>query len=204
MLKFESIEIKFENKILLSNFNYEIKKNDKIYLDGKSGTGKSSFLKMICGFVVPNSGKIYYNNEEVNSSNIRDFRKKISYISQGVDLPDKVVNDYINEIRFYSNNRTLFFEEKILHEYLYQFDLSENILSKNIKELSGGEKQRLSFIIAISLDRDILLLDEVSSGLDEDLKLKLVDFVGKLEKTVLIVSHDKHWSNIKNIRRLRW
>ncbi len=159
---------------------------------------------MICGFVQPSKGKMFYNNKEINSTNIREFRKNISYISQGVDLPAKIVSEYLDEIQSYSNNKERNFDRDKLIKYLNEFELKENILKKNIKDLSGGERQRLSFIIAISLERDILLLDEITSGLDEELKLKVINFIEKINKTVLVVSHDRHWNSVRNLRKLRW
>lgn len=69
--------------------------------------------------------------------------------------------------------------------------LSLYILSKNINQLSGGEKQRLAFVIIILLDRKIWILDEITSSLDQDMKEKVINYILNTNKTVILVSHDK-------------
>ena len=79
----------------------------------------------------------------------------------------------------------------ILIQTLKEFNLDSNILSKNINQLSGGEKQRLAFVIIILLDRKIWILDEITSSLDQDMKEKVINYILNTNKTVILVSHDK-------------
>jgi len=73
------------------------------------------------------------------------------------------------------------------------FELSEDILSKNIEELSGGEKQRIAIINALILNRKIFFLDEITSALDKVLKARTLDyFLQNPDLTVLYISHDSY------------
>lgn len=203
MIEFKNLNLKFNDKIIFENFNYKIDKNDKILLNGKSGTGKTTLFRIICGFESVNSGEVLYNNEIISYKNIHKIRNKIAYISQDVDLSEEIVIDVIKEVYSFKNNKNIIYNEDNIKQLLQEFSLEENTLNKNTKDLSGGERQRLGIIIAILLNREIYLLDEITSGLDEILKTKIIDYFMKLDKTIIVISHDLHWKD-KNMKELRW
>ena len=75
-----------------------------------------------------------------------------------------------------------------------ELELEHDILDKNFQELSGGEKQRIGILTSLLLNRDIYLLDEVTSALDMKLKKKVADyFLAQEDWTLLIISHDQEW-----------
>ena len=75
-----------------------------------------------------------------------------------------------------------------------ELELNQDILEKNFENLSGGEKQRIGILIALMLERDVFLLDEVTSALDSELKKKVVDhFLKHKDWTLFIISHDREW-----------
>ena len=75
-----------------------------------------------------------------------------------------------------------------------ELGLEDDILDKNFQELSGGEKQRIGILIALLLNRDIYLLDEVTSALDVNLKKTVADyFLARENWTLLVISHDREW-----------
>ncbi|NLK62165.1 MAG: ABC transporter ATP-binding protein [Fusobacteria bacterium] len=203
MIEFKNLNLKFNDKIIFENFNYKIEKNDKILLNGKSGTGKTTLFRIICGFESVNSGEILYNNEILSHKNIHKIRNKIAYISQDVDLSNDTVSNILHEIYSYRGNKNLEYDEIKIKKLLKEFLLEEDTLNKNVRDLSGGERQRLGIIISILLDREIYLLDEITSGLDETLKFKIIDYFLNSDKTILAISHDTHWKK-ENIKELRW
>ena len=85
-----------------------------------------------------------------------------------------------------------------------KFDLDESILKKSPALLSGGEKQRIALILVLLLDREILLLDEVTSGLDHDLKIRVIEIIKDLNKTVIISSHDNQWLDYDEFEVVGW
>ena len=166
MITLENISLSFANKKLFENFNLKINRGDKILLYGKSGTGKSSLLKMLLGFQIPDSGSIYFNGKISDQKSIWEFRKKVGYVSQDTDIGQGKINDLLEEILNYSNHRELEPDRKSLVKYLEFFELPASILEKDIADISGGEKQRVAAARALVQARDALLLDEATSNLD--------------------------------------
>ncbi len=202
MIDFKNITLSFNEKVIIDNFNLYIKRGDKILLDVPSGKGKSSLLKMILGFITPDSGYISVDGIPQNKKTIDEIRKKISWVNQDITFRKVQVIELLKEINLYdsNSNKDIF---KDLNRVLSDFGLNEDILEKNVEKLSGGERQRLGFVITILLDRDILLLDEVTSSLDITLKKKVEEWIKTSNKTIILSSHDTHWD--KSIFKVvRW
>jgi len=113
------------------------------------------------------------------------------------------VRELIKNIFMFKSNSKAAFNKDNLTNLLQVFDLDEEILSKNYEELSGGEKQRIVIIISVLLQRDIFLLDEISSALDENLKKKVINyFLDQKDLTVIIVSHDTNHIQKNQLRTI--
>ncbi|MGL5662401.1 MAG: ATP-binding cassette domain-containing protein, partial [Cetobacterium sp.] len=82
MINFKNISIKFNNKIVLHNFNLVVNTGEKILISGVSGKGKTTLLKLLLGFNTPNSGSVLVDNLELNEQNINIIRNKIGYMPQ--------------------------------------------------------------------------------------------------------------------------
>ena len=190
MIRFNNISIKFKDKIVLENFNLDISTGEKILISGVSGKGKSTLLKILMGFTLPNSGTIIVNGLELNEININTIRKTIAYMPQSTPFINMKVEKLIQTILNYKENLHIKFDKNNFLKYLNEFSLNENILEKEVNQLSGGEKQRLAFIIILLLDRDIWVLDEITASLDIDLKEKVIDYILNTKKTVILVTHD--------------
>ncbi|WP_163709647.1 ABC transporter ATP-binding protein [Mangrovibacterium lignilyticum] len=193
MIRFKDVSLKLGNKQLLEHFNLNIAKGDKIVISAPSGSGKSTLLKLILGFHQADQGKIIFNQKEVNSENMRAIRSQIGYLSQDIDLPNGKVEEVFNEIFHYTANKNLPFSQQLLLEKIREVQLGEDILQKNTSDISGGERQRLGWILIMLLDRPVLLLDEPTSALDEPMKHFFVDYMKHTNKTVICSSHDKEW-----------
>lgn len=200
---------KNEKKIFskFKNFDFKFKKG-KIYgLYGKSGSGKTSLLNLIAGFIKPNKGKIFFNNREYKFYDLtRKF--EIGYSVQDTTIIDE--NILINTTLRYENNFEI---KKKIKEYLKIFNLNKFSTSKyfetgfnsSIKNISGGEKQRVGFIRAILNDPDLILLDEPTASLDYKNEKKIFDYLLKIkENKIIIVSshkenHKKYFDRIINL-----
>ena len=191
MINFKNISIKFNNKIVLNNFNLNVNTGEKVLISGVSGKGKTTLLKLLLGFSTPNSGSILVDNLELNEQTINIIRNKIGYMPQSTPFLNVKVEKLIHTIFNYKENLKTKLDMSILIQTLKEFNLDSNILSKNINQLSGGEKQRLAFVIIILLDRKIWILDEITSSLDQDMKEKVINYILNTKKTVILVSHDK-------------
>ncbi|MCX3066519.1 ATP-binding cassette domain-containing protein [Cetobacterium somerae] len=191
MINFKNISIKFNNKIVLHNFNLVVNTGEKILISGVSGKGKTTLLKLLLGFNTPNSGSILVDNLELNEQNINIIRNKIGYMPQSTPFLNINVEKLIHTIFNYKENLKTKLDMNLFIKTLKEFNLDSSILSKDINQLSGGEKQRLAFVVIILLDRKIWVLDEITSSLDQDMKEKVINYILNTNKTVILVSHDK-------------
>ncbi|WP_243685036.1 ATP-binding cassette domain-containing protein [Methanosarcina barkeri] len=121
------------------------------------------------GFTKPSEGTIYFRNRVIDSKTCWEARKEIAYIVQDTDLGEGKVKSLLDEIFSYRANKEKLDHEK-LRAFIRELELEDDILEKNFQELSGGEKQRIGILIALLLNRNIYLLDEVTSALDAKLK----------------------------------
>lgn len=201
MIKVKNLFLKIGDKEVIKDLNLNIKKSEKIILNSDSGAGKTSFLRVLQGFLPVEKGEITIGGLILNRKNISDIRGKIGYVSQKVELPQGKVKDILNMIFTYRKNKNINISR--LKDFLKEFHLEESILEKDTKSISGGERQRLGFIICICLDRDIWLLDEVTASLDYHMKIKVEEYILKSNKTIILVSHDSHWS-FEKFREVKW
>ena len=193
MIRFKNVSLKLGNKQLMKNFNLTIAKGEKVIFSAPSGSGKTTLLRLILGFSDTDEGKIFFNQKEVKLKNLRKIRKLIGYLSQDIDFPNGKVTDVFQEIFNYSANKPIYYSEKKLINKLKEVNLSEDILQKNTSNISGGERQRLGWVLIMLLERSVLLLDEPTSAMDDKQKQFFIDYISNSKKTVLCVSHDPAW-----------
>ena len=179
--------------VILNNFNLSLKKNNIYGIYGLSGSGKTSLLNILVGFIKPQEGKIYYNNQ-LQIHNKISTKYNISFLSQNPTILDE--NIIINSTLRFSNtiediNKIKFYLNKFnLRRFLkYKFIGDSSIQS--VKNMSGGEKQRISFIRSIINNPDLLILDEPVSSLDSKNAQKIFNFLRsyKKDKIVIVTSH---------------
>lgn len=190
-VEFKNICIKFKDKEVLKDFSLEVKKGEKILISSPSGSGKTTLLRLLMGFEVPASGEIYVDGIQLNENNINNIRERIGYLSQKMTFRNLSVISLIKEILSYKSNNKIKFDFEKIEKILDFLNLETDILAKEISQLSGGEKQRIGFLVAVILDRDIWVFDEITSSLDMDLKEKVMDYIGDTNKTVIMITHDK-------------
>ncbi len=201
VIKYDKISIKLDNEYLFRDFSLTINKNEKVILYGHSGIGKTTLFKLLLGYSKPDKGKILYNENELDEHIIWEIRKNVSYVPQNLDIFDDRVCDFIDKVFSYKHNYHKSYSKDNLNKLLLILNLNEKILTKNFQKLSGGEKQRIAIIICILLERNIYLLDEITSSLDGKLKNIVIDiFTKEIEGIVLAISHDPEWLKSKNIR----
>ena len=179
--------------VILNNFNLSLKKNNIYGIYGLSGSGKTSLLNILVGFTKPQKGRIYYNNQ-LKIPNKISSEYNISFLSQNPTILDE--NIIINSTLRFSN--TIEDINKIKF-YLYKFNLRRFLKYKfindssiqSIKNMSGGEKQRIAFIRSIINNPDLLILDEPVSSLDSKNAQKIFNFLRsyKKDKIVIVTSH---------------
>lgn len=190
-LKAENVSLTFDGKKVLGNFSLEIPVGQKILIAGPSGCGKSTILKCFLGLVLPETGSIAITGQSLTSTTVWNLRQKIAYVTQEPDLARGSVREAIDRPFHYRSNIHLRKNIDRLTGLMELFRLDGDLLDKNVSKLSGGEKQRIALIVAILLDRPILLLDEPTSALDAQMKRILGEYLhSRTDLTVLVVTHD--------------
>ena len=202
-LEFRNIHLKYDQRQIFSGFNLEIEQYDKVLFCAPSGRGKTSLVKMLLGFVVPEAGEIIVDGIRLSGETVNAIRRQISYVSQDADIPKGLVSEVFATVFKFPVNRHLNYQEAVLRQWLETMALPQDTLQKNVDALSGGERQRLALIMGILLDRDIWILDEITTGLDLALKTKMVELVLSYNKTILVVSHDDIYQN-RGLREVSW
>ena len=179
------------SKNILENLSFNIGLGDKLVLFGKSGSGKSTILKLLLGFFTPSSGKILINNYLLDNMDLTYYRNQFAYVSQNTKLFNMTVMDNIK----YNINTTDNDILALINKYnITIYDNLEKGLETNAgidgNNLSGGQKQMVHIIRAILKDAKIYLFDEPTSALDPKTREIIYNILQSLDKTMIIISHD--------------
>ncbi|MEA2109776.1 MAG: ABC transporter ATP-binding protein [Pseudomonadota bacterium] len=194
MIAFNHIHLSFNGKKIIDDLSLAVDQGEKVVVLAKSGTGKSSLFSLVLGFIEPDEGEVFFDGRMIDEKSVWEVRKKIAYVDQDVSLGGGKILDLLDLVAKLKTNIYLDGFREQLQELLQYFELDKEVIKKDIEDLSGGERQRLAIIIAVLLQRDVFLLDEVTSALDKQLKKKVADFfVAREDWTCLVISHDPVW-----------
>lgn len=186
-----NLSVQLQGKLLLDAFSLNITSGEKVTIAGPSGSGKSTLLRCIMGFMLPSSGAIEIFGEGLDADTVWRLRGKMAYVAQEPELGEGIVRDALQYPFTYKINRGTAYSESKAVELFERFMLNASFLDKDIGSLSGGEKQRIALVIALSLKRPLLLLDEAASALDSTSKKAVREYLCHCDAlTILSVSHD--------------
>ena len=179
-IELSNISKSYGNIICVDDFSYIFLKNDRIGFVGKNGCGKTTLMKMIAGFVEPDSGEI-----EIGQT------IKIGYYGQEISIdPDIRVIDYIKEAAEYvRTNDGLVSASAMLERFLFPPEQQYSPVGK----LSGGEKRRLHLLRVLMTAPNVLIMDEPTNDLDTQTLAILEDYLDNYEGIVITVSHDRYF-----------
>ena len=187
MVKGENINLSMNGKPLFRSLGFNIEPEERVCFAGPSGKGKSTLLKMLQGYVLPDSGIIEIKGKRLDPSNIKEIRSVMSYIPQNINIP---VNDGTELLKMLRAGDRM----EITQNIMQSLDMEGSMLARPFDEMSGGQKQRVIIAICLSLDRDIILLDEPTSALDDKSTESLIKVVRDLNrKTIISASHNPLW-----------
>lgn len=194
MIHFENITLKIAQQTLLEETNLQVSPGDKVVVRGASGTGKSSLLKTLVG-ALPILGKISVDGIALTAETVAEIRARIGYIGQEPVLGAENVRDALLLPFTYKTHQGKEPSDELVFQTLKRLHLKPNILENESKRISGGEKQRIAIARALLLNKTIFIADEITSALDPESKLAVMNELFRPEITILSVSHDPDWIN---------
>ncbi|MBM3248351.1 MAG: ATP-binding cassette domain-containing protein [Candidatus Omnitrophica bacterium] len=197
MIEITGLKKSFNGHPVLNGIDLRVEKNQIVSIIGESGSGKSVFLKLVMGFLIPDEGKIIINGTDINllrEKELLELRKNIGYLFQESALFDFMT--VYDNLAFSLRENTKFSEleiKKKVKDALYRVEL-HNIEEKLPEELSGGMKKRIGIARAIIMEPKIFLCDEPTAGLDPNKSLSIMQLISGIARSLksasIIVSHD--------------
>lgn len=193
MLKIHTISFKYDNKIVISDITFSLKKGKNLALIGESGCGKSTLLKLIYGLFDLDEGTIFWNDQVVLGPkyNLIPGMQYMKYLAQDFDLmPYITVAENVG--KYLSN----FFPEKKQERIFELLEIVEMTEYANVKAqfLSGGQMQRVALARVLALEPEVLLLDEPFSHIDNfrknSLRRNIFKYLKEKQITTIIATHD--------------
>lgn len=175
VVSIKNLNLSIGNKTLLTNANSQILVNEKVFILGENGCGKSTLISEILANKNPNI-KL--------GSNLN-----IAYLSQIINFE----NPKQNLLEYFINETSI--EEQLSRSILFNFQFFKNDLTKRVSTLSGGEKIRLKLAVLLQQKINFLILDEPTNHIDIPTREVLEETLIKFKGTLLIVSHDRFFIN---------
>ncbi len=191
IFELKNLTVEADDKKILKNINLTITENTHLTLTGPSGSGKSTLLKVLSTLQSYSAGSAKYLGKELSELEPISYRREVSYCFQQPVLFGETVRD--NMIFPFELRKLPFDEPKVLTE-LSKVNLTADFLNQEISKLSGGEKQRVALVRNLIFEPKVLLLDEVTTGLDADNKAivrALIEQSHANGATILEVTHDE-------------
>lgn len=191
-LALENINYSIGKNKLLKNINLNIEKGQLFSILGPSGAGKTTVLRIITGALNSDVGKVVLDNKVINDVPME--KRQIVMVHQSKQLfPHLTVIDNIQFGMKMKKYNQSYVDGKT--EELAEFFNVKPHLNKYPSQLSGGQQQMVALMRALAVEPKILLLDEPFTGLDNNLKIFIRDFILKIHKkyniTIVMITHDK-------------
>ena len=185
-----------QNQLVLDNLNAEINLTGLTSLQGKSGSGKSTLMHILSGLLKPTSGRVLVNEIEIYKTKPIERSSLISFVYQFHALLENLsVNENIYLPRkIHKNNDS----DEFINDLINQCKL-EKLLKKYPSELSGGEKQRVSIVRALSNKPKCVLLDEPTGNLDDETSSSVQEMCLDINKAfnigMFVATHDRGFAS---------
>lgn len=178
-------------KAILQDFSLTIEKGDWLTISGPSGSGKSTLLQLLAALRSPDRGQILFEGKDISKLPANLYRQQVSYCFQQPVLFGDSVQD---NLAFPFEIRRQSFDQDKAKAALAAFNLDADFLAKKIIALSGGERQRVALARNLLFLPKVLLLDEITTGLDvanEKAVLTAIKKVHAAGTTIVSVTHNQ-------------
>ena len=206
----KDFSLQYGSHVILNHCNVTFRAGCIYGLRGPNGTGKTTLLNALVGlFSGEISGHIYYDGISINQLDMPALRrKKISYIEQTPVLLNMSVRDYLH-FGIEQNHAVSENQEHLLKVWDIDYLLDKE-MNENGSNFSGGEKQKLALVRALSKESSLILLDEPTSALDKPSVAKLIDLLQSIKSNtiIIVVSHDldmlEHCDEVINLSSIQY
>ncbi|WP_282121763.1 cell division ATP-binding protein FtsE [Algibacter mikhailovii] len=196
ILKLKDASIYQGDNLVLSNVNVEVSKGDFVYLIGKTGTGKSSFMKTLYGDLPLNKGEghiVDFDLKTLKEKDIPYLRRKLGVVFQDFKL---LIDRTINDNLLFVLKATGWKDKTKMTSRIEEVLNKVGMTSKGFKyphELSGGEQQRIAIARALLNNPELILADEPTGNLDPQTSIEVMEVLQEINKngnTILMATHD--------------
>lgn len=199
MIELKNVCYAYGKEIALRYINLNIQKGESVIIQGPNGCGKSTLIKLLNGIIFPMEGSYTYQGHEITEKTLKDprfakwFHQQMGYVFQNADT-QLFCGSVEEEIAFGPTQMGLSEEEikQRTEDCLKLFGI-EKLRERPPYHLSGGEKRKVSLACILSMNPEVLILDEPLAGLDESTQKMLIDFLKKFHaagKTLIIITHN--------------
>lgn len=189
--------------LILDDLSLHIAPGEYVAIVGKTGCGKSTLVKLILGFIRPQSGSIFFDHEDLQALNMRSVRRQIGTVLQDTRLFNGSIrsNILISSPLLTEEDAWRAAEIACIDDDIRKMpDGMDTMLSAENSGISGGQKQRIAIARAIAPKRRILIMDEATSALDNVTQAKVASMLQELHMTRIVVAH--RLSTVMNCDRI--
>ena len=212
MIELKNVCYAYGKEIALRYINLNIQKGESVIIQGPNGCGKSTLIKLLNGIIFPMEGSYTYQGHEITEKSLKDtrfakwFHQQMGYVFQNADT--QLFCGSVEEENAFGPTQMGLSENEIrqrTEDCLKLFGI-EKLRERPPYHLSGGEKRKVSLACILSMNPEVLILDEPLAGLDENTQKMLIDFLKKFHvsgKTLIIITHNNQLAKELGTRFIR-
>jgi len=197
VLEVKNLNFRYKQELILKEICFSVSPGEFVSVIGPNGCGKTTLIKTILRSIVPETGTIHIQGQEVKTMSNKDLARHLAAVMQTIDPAAMTVRDYVQLGRLPFFEKYQFFETQkdvaIAQKYMELTGVA-SLADAKINEISGGERQLAAIARALTQEPALLVLDEPTAHLDITHQVRVLNLVNTLKKqlslTILMVLHD--------------